>query len=53
MGGKTTSSTGTANQEGVGGVADQMGDEQQETAEESRVESGYGGDRDMDTEIGA
>lgn len=52
MGGQTTSSTGQANQDsGFGGAADQAA--QNDDAVETRKESGYGGDRDMDRTIGA
>lgn len=51
MGGKTTSSTGEANEGGFGGAKalDEAGD----SFSKERREQGYGGGKDMDRNIGA
>jgi hypothetical protein len=52
MGGKTTSSSGEANAEGGFGGTKAL-DEQDESAAKERREQGYGGEKDMDRNIGA
>ncbi|KAH7090253.1 hypothetical protein FB567DRAFT_519425 [Paraphoma chrysanthemicola] len=51
MGGKTTSSTGQANDGGFGGTAAQ--EQQDDSFSKERREQGYGGGKDMDRNIGA
>lgn len=50
MGGKTTSSTGQANEGGFGGAKAQQ--ERGDGFEKERREQGYGGGKDMDRNIG-
>jgi len=50
MGGKTTDASGEAAQEGYGRLEDQPGDSD---AAQSRKVQGYGGERDMNREVGA
>lgn len=50
MGGKTTSSTGEANEGGFGGA--KALEEEGDGFEKERREQGYGGGRDMDRNIG-
>jgi hypothetical protein len=52
MGGKTTSSTGEANAGGFGGTEAMEGSGMGASAAQERRQQGYGGDNDMDTEIG-
>jgi hypothetical protein len=52
MGGKTTSSSGEANAgSGFGGT--KAAETEADSAAKERREQGYGGERDMDREIGA
>ena len=51
MGGMTTGGLGSANQEG--GFGGTQAEHETEDAVSEREKSGYGGDKDMDREIGA
>jgi len=51
MGGKTTSSSGEANGGGFGGT--EALSEEGDSAAKERREQGYGGEKDMDRNIGA
>jgi len=52
MGGKTTSSTGEVNAGGFGGTKATEGSGTGASAAQERRQQGYGGEKDMDTEIG-
>ncbi|KAL1305215.1 hypothetical protein AAFC00_002133 [Neodothiora populina] len=53
MGGQTTTSSGSANQDSAyGGAASSADDGAQDAGSRARKEAGYGGAKDMDTEIG-
>ena len=53
MGGKTTSSTGEANNDSGFGGTEALGNDDDESAAKQRRAQGYGGNKDMDRTIGA